>query len=80
MPGVDLADQKRHGRIITRKRLERWYKKIFYHLQDVALVNAHIITTTLPDYVGMTAELVSSLVTLTPVQPQQLDTYTHSSA
>ena len=68
MPGVDLADQKRHGRIIARKRLKRWYKKVFYHLLDVALVNAHIIITTLPEFLGMTAEsfrqtLVKSIIT-----------------
>ena len=67
MPGVDLADQKRHGRIIARRRLKRWYKKVFYHLIDIALVNAHIILTTIPEYTGMSAEdfrqtLVKSLI------------------
>jgi hypothetical protein len=41
MPGIDLSDQKRHGRIVARRRLKRWYKKMFWHLVDVSLVNAH---------------------------------------
>ena len=51
-----MADQKRHGRIVARRRLKRWYKKVFYHLLDVALVNAHIIITTLPEFEDMQAE------------------------
>ncbi len=31
MRGVDLADQKSLGRIVARKRMKRWYVKVFYH-------------------------------------------------
>jgi hypothetical protein len=48
MPGVDLADQKRHGRITGRKQLKRWYKRVFFHLLDVSLVNACIVSNCIP--------------------------------
>ena len=51
MPGVDLADQKRHGRITGRKRLKRWYKRVFYHLLDISLVNACIVANCIPGVV-----------------------------
>jgi hypothetical protein len=43
MPGVDLADQKRHSRQVARNRLARWYKKVFMYLLDVSLINADIV-------------------------------------
>jgi hypothetical protein len=36
MPGVDSADQMRHGRQIARLRLKRWYRKLFFNNVDVA--------------------------------------------
>jgi hypothetical protein len=51
IPGVDLADQKRHGRITGRKRLKRWYKRVFYHLLDISLVNACIVANCIPGVV-----------------------------
>ena len=56
MPGVDLADQKRHGRIVSRRRLKRWYKKIFFHMIDISLVNAHIVCKNIPSFISMPAE------------------------
>jgi hypothetical protein len=56
MPGVDLADQKRHGRIVAKRRLKRWYKKIFFHMIDISLVNAHIICKNIPSFVDIPAE------------------------
>jgi hypothetical protein len=51
MPGVDLADQKRHGRLTGRKRLKRWYKRVFFHLIDISLVNACIVGNCIPGIV-----------------------------
>ena len=48
MPGVDLADQKRQTRAISRKQLSRWYKRVFFHLLDIALVNTYCITRHVP--------------------------------
>ena len=62
IPGVDLVDQKRHSRIISRRRLKSWYKKKLYHFLDISLVNAHIILTTLPDYKGITQEAFRQLL------------------
>lgn len=56
MPGVDLADQKRHNRPVARNRLKRWYKKVFFHLLDISLVNSHVIMTHVPSFQSMTAE------------------------
>jgi type IV secretory pathway VirD2 relaxase len=30
--GVDLADQKRHGRQVARRRLKRWYRKVYIYI------------------------------------------------
>jgi RNase P protein component len=43
MPGVDLSDQKRHGRKVARDRVKRWYRKMFWHAVDVSLINAYIM-------------------------------------
>jgi hypothetical protein len=48
MPGLDLADQKRHGRNIAKKRLRRWHKKALLHLIDIALVNAYCVARHIP--------------------------------
>jgi hypothetical protein len=37
MPGVDLADQKRHSHQIARNWLGKWYKKVFLYLLDVCI-------------------------------------------
>jgi hypothetical protein len=67
MPGVDLADQKRHGRITGRKRLKRWYKRLFYHLLDVSLVNAFIVANCIPGVVveqrEYSLELIKQILT-----------------
>ena len=62
MPGVDLADQKRHGRITGRKRLKRWYKRVFYHLLDISLVNACIVANCIPGVVVEQREFRMELV------------------
>jgi hypothetical protein len=62
MPGVDLADQKRHGRITGRRRLKRWYKRVFYHLLDISLVNACIIANCIPGTVVEQREFRIDLV------------------
>jgi hypothetical protein len=56
MPGVDLADQKHHGRKIARNRLKRWYKKFFFHLLDVALINGFVISRHVPNLAYSTHE------------------------
>jgi hypothetical protein len=43
MPGVDLADQKRHSRQVATNCLAHWYKKVFMYLIDVSLINAYIV-------------------------------------
>jgi Transposase IS4 len=43
MPGVDSADQMRHGRTVARRRLRDWETKFFLYLIDVSLVNAYTI-------------------------------------
>jgi hypothetical protein len=48
MPGVDLADQKRHGRIVARPRMKRWDQKFFLHMIDISLVNSFIIAKHIP--------------------------------
>ena len=53
MPGVDLGDQKRHGKQVARRMLSRWYKKFFFHLLDIRLVNSHCISQHVPELVGM---------------------------
>jgi hypothetical protein len=72
MPGVDLADQNRHSHQIARYRLGKWYKKVFLYLLDVSLVNAAIITRTIPRYENISTinfrlqlieEMMNSLVT-----------------
>jgi len=54
MPGVDLADQKRHSRTISLKQLSRWYRRIFFHLIDIILVNSYCIGQHVPDIMGLT--------------------------
>lgn len=54
MPGVDAADQMRHGRQVARARCRRWDKKVFYHLIDIALVNSFIISKHLRQYGAVT--------------------------
>jgi RNase P protein component len=43
MPGVDLSDQKRHGRKVARDRVKRWYRKMFWHAVDVSLINSFVM-------------------------------------
>jgi RNase P protein component len=43
MPGVDMSDQKSHGRKVARNRIKRWYKKLLHHFIDVSLINAFVI-------------------------------------
>ena len=42
MNGVDLADQKKSTYMYNRKN-RRWYLRLFWHIVDVAITNAHII-------------------------------------
>ena len=53
MPGVDLGDQKRHGRQVARKRLSKWYTKFFFHIIDIALVNTYCISKHVPELKDM---------------------------
>jgi len=42
MRGVDRLDQKIKPYECLRKSV-RWYRKLFFHLMDITLVNAHIV-------------------------------------
>jgi hypothetical protein len=48
MPGVDLNDQKKFGRTVACRRVKKYYKNIFFHLLDTALVNAFIYFKKIP--------------------------------
>lgn len=48
MPGVDLNNQQKFGRKVSRRRVKKYYKNIFYHLFDIALVNAFIYFKQIP--------------------------------
>ncbi|XP_068082003.1 piggyBac transposable element-derived protein 4-like [Anabrus simplex] len=43
MGGVDLKDQLLHGCLLERKKLTKWYIKLFRRLIKVAILNAMII-------------------------------------
>ncbi len=38
MPGVDISDQQKAGRSVVRKRVKKYYKNLFNHLFDTALI------------------------------------------
>jgi hypothetical protein len=41
--GVDLKDQLLHSYLIERKRMNKWYMKLFRKLLDTSILNAMII-------------------------------------
>ena len=43
MGGVDLSDQMMNSYPIERKRLKTWYKKMWIHLANSCVFNAHIL-------------------------------------
>jgi hypothetical protein len=43
MGGVDLMDQQLSYYSLTRRRTLKWWKKVFWHLIDIAVVNSWII-------------------------------------
>lgn len=43
MGGVDRLDQHLHDYPIIRKRGKKYYKKIFFHLLDISIWNAHVL-------------------------------------
>lgn len=49
MPGVDNADQMKAGRTMTRNRGRKYYKKMFHHLLDIAMINAYVISRAIPN-------------------------------
>lgn len=42
MPGIDKNDQMKFGRKLARRRVKKYYRNIFYHLLDTALINSFI--------------------------------------
>lgn len=44
MPGVDINDQMKYGRRVTRKRTKKGYRNIFLHLLDIVLVNSYLVS------------------------------------
>ena len=49
MGGVDKSDQMLTSYEIERKRVKKWYKKVFHHLVNQSVFNAHIIHMHLDD-------------------------------
>ena len=49
MGGVDKSDQMLTSYEIERKRVKKWYKKVFHHLVNQSLFNAHIVHMRLDD-------------------------------
>jgi len=43
MGGVDLKDQLLHSYLIERKRMNKWYMKLFCRLLNISILNALII-------------------------------------
>ena len=48
MGGVDLADQMLKYYAMERRSI-KWYKKLFFHLLDIATHNAFVIFKTTPE-------------------------------
>jgi hypothetical protein len=55
MPGVDLGklyliigDQMKANRKVARVRVKKFYKKLFMHFFDIALINAYILSKHIP--------------------------------
>ena len=49
MGGVDKSDQMLTSYEIERKRVKKWHKKVFHHLVNKSVFNAHIIHMHLDD-------------------------------
>ena len=49
MGGVDKSDQMLTSYEIERKRVKKWYKKVFHHLVNQSVFNAHIVHMRLDD-------------------------------
>ena len=49
MEWVDKSDQMLTSYEIQRKRIKKWYKKVFHHLVNQSIFNAHIIHMHLDD-------------------------------
>ena len=47
--GVDKSDQKLTSYEIERKRVKKWYKKVFHHLVNQSVFKAHIVSMHLDD-------------------------------
>jgi hypothetical protein len=62
MPGVDLADQYRHGKQVARSRFKDYHKKVFLHFVDVVLVNAFILAKYIPGFSNTHADFRLSLI------------------
>ena len=50
MPCVDLDDQHQFGRPLPRRKVKKYYRDIFYHMFDIALVDALIYFKQIPAY------------------------------
>ena len=48
IPGFDLNDQMKFGRKVARRRVKTFYKNIFFHQFDTALVNSYILGKKIP--------------------------------
>ena len=55
MGGVDKSDQMLTSYEIERKRVKKWYKKVFHHLVNQSVFNAHIVHMRLVDSDKLTA-------------------------